>query len=181
MKKIFSFMVVAMVALLPVVTNAAEEYYPSCGNQDAEGNITCVVAYNFTNGSSAENLSVTLTEEGGAEILNVFEAADSDWNLVNPAEEVDGVWTVMLTSPGSTDEGNLFSFKYKPSGHTDCKVKLSVNDVQMNITPPTPNADDKTPNKQTGATLPYIALGAIIVLATGAYIATRNKSKMYKI
>ena len=76
-----------------------------------------------------------------------------------------------------TGEGSLFSFSYKPSGTTDCKVQIALGDTKIEVTP----EDTPTENKDTGSTLPYIALGAIALVAVGSYVATKNKSKVYKI
>ncbi len=139
-----------------------------------DGVITCTLVYQIT-GDNLSEATVTLTEKGGAKIQSVLSAAGSDWSVVDHTT-ANGVWTVKLNSPGSTGTGNLFTFSYVPSGTDDCGVEVSTESKTVTTTPDAP-----TENKQTGATLPYIALGGIVVLATAAYLATRNKSKMYKI
>ena len=182
MKKMFGFLMLSLVALLPLSTKAATSIVPNCGQQDANGVITCTVAYNITDEEGVDSLTLTLTEQGGAEIVDVVDATGSEWNVSSKNEE-NNVWTVILASIGVTGEGNLFTFSYRPSGEEDCGVNIALNGQSVPITPTeTPSTPDTpTDNKQTGATLPYIALGAIVVLATGAYLATRNKAKMYKI
>ncbi len=184
MKKLFGFMVMSLVAvIMPFTVKAATNI--SVGSQDCKrddnDNITCTVHYNITD--SEENLTVTLTEEGGATVTAINPATGSDWNLVGSPNEVNNVWTVVLASPGTSGEGDLFTFTYTASGTEDCRVVVALGETQVPVTPtPTPSTpDEPTDNKQTGATLPYIALGAVVLIATGAYLATRNKAKMYKI
>ncbi len=183
MKKMFGFLMLSLVALLPLSTKAATSIVPNCGQQDANGVITCTVAYNITDEEGVDSLTLTLTEKGGAEVVDVVDATGSEWNVSSKNED-NGVWTVILASIGVTGEGNLFTFSYRPSGEADCGVNIALNGQNVPITPTTPETSDPdtpTDNKQTGATLPYIALGTIAVLATGVYLATRNKAKMYKI
>ena len=57
----------------------------------------------------------------------------------------------------------------------------NINTPTTSTTTVTKDTDTPTSNKDTGVSFPYIALGTIVLVAGGAYIATRNKSKMYKI
>lgn len=172
MKRFISLVVMSLVALLPFGVDAATNIAPSCSAADENGVITCTISYKITDQAGVDNLSVTLTENGGAEIVSINDAEKSDWS-VSSKDKVDGVWTILLVSPGVDGEGSLFTFQYQASGKDDCKVVLSLNNETVNITP------EKNP--ETGATLPYIALGIIALGATGAYIATKNKGKMYRI
>lgn len=176
MKKFFSFMVMSLVALLPFSVDAATEISPSCGSKDADGNITCTISYNITDPAGADSLTVTLTEQGGADIISVENAIDTDW-AVSSQNESNGVWTILLASPGVAGEGNLFTFTYKTSGTTDCKIKVALDGQTTEIIPEEPTPD----NPKTGASFPYIALGAVALIAVGAYVATKNKAKMYRI
>ena len=45
----------------------------------------------------------------------------------------------------------------------------------------TKKIDTPVENEQTGVTLPYIFLGAALLIAGYAFVATKNKSKMFKI
>lgn len=182
MKKIFGFVALMVVALLPLcVAKASTEINYAC--DQGEEIVTCTVTYDIKT-NPERNLTVQITEEGGAKVeqSSITNAADSNWN-VDGASPLNNVWTVNLASmepDGITGNGSLFTFKYKKSGTTDCRIRLKLGEKEVTITPPkTP--DEATDNKQTGATLPYIALGTIAVVAVGAYIATRNKAKMYKI
>ena len=183
MKKILGLMVLALVVLLPMNTRAATSINYNCGQADANGVITCTITYNIT-GDEVDSLTVTLTEKGGADVTDVAEAAGSEWSI-STKNEVDGVTTIVLGSVGLTGEGDLFTFSYRPSGEEDCEVQITLDGQNVPVTPPDPTpetpSDTPTDNKQTGATLPYVALGVIAVAATGAYLATRNKSKMYRI
>ncbi|MBQ7030774.1 MAG: hypothetical protein IJN13_00185 [Bacilli bacterium] len=176
MKKFLSFMVMSLVAILPFTVDAATSISPVCGNADENGVRTCTIVGNITNAEGESSLTVTLTEAGGAEITEIANATDTDWALASDPVEVDGIWTVLLASPGVMGEYNLFTFKYKASGETDCKVSVSLGEETTEITPD-PNPD--TP--ETGSTLPYIALAVIALGAAGAYVATKNKAKMYRI
>ena len=184
MKKLLGLMVLAFVVFLPMNAKAAS-INRTCKDADANGIITCTVTYNIPAGEEQDSMTVTLTEKGGAEITNVADANDSVWT-VSSKNEVDGVTTVILASSDLVSgEDDLFTFSYKPSGEEGCLIEIAYDGQP--ITPstpdpePQPDPDTPTDNKQTGATLPYVALGVIAVVATGAYLATRNKSKMYKI
>jgi len=181
MKKILGLMIMSLVALLPLSADAATSIGYNCNSVDENGLRTCTISYNITDAEGASSLNVKLTEQGGAVITKVENASDSDWTVTsNDYDSNNKVWNVLLSSPGVSGEGNLFTFTYQVSGETDCKVLISLNNETTPINPePTP--DTPTENEDTGATLPYIALGTIAIIAVGAYIATKNKSKMYKI
>ena len=182
MKKFIAFMVMAVMFMLPLSVHAATAISYKCGDKDSNDNITCTVTYKID--ESEDNLTVTLTEFGGAEVTSVAGASGSDWTI-SSSNEVNGVWTVILASPGSSGDGDLFTFTYHASGEADCKIQLALGETKTDITPETPTTpttpDKPEENKQTGATLPYIALGAVVLIATGAYLATRNKAKMYRL
>ena len=193
MKKFLSFIAIAIVSIFPFAVDAAQDIAPICQDADANGNITCIVTYNFD--EEIESAEVTLTEKGGAQITEVATAADSDWSMADKSEE-NSVWTIKLSSVGVSGEGDLFTFTYTPSGEDDCKISIALKgtDKKVDVIPdedPTPETDDKTPeaddtdqetdNKETGAAVPYIALGVIALGAGLAYVATKNKAKIYKI
>ena len=179
MKKILSFMVMSLVAVLPLSVNAASKITYNCGDFDAEGVRTCTVGYVIDESTPQDSVSVKLTEHGGAEILNVNGVSDSEFSI-STQNEVDGVWSIVLIAPDTVaGEYSLLTFKYKQSGTEDCKVTVGIGNDNKDVEEvPT---DEPTEQKPTGATLPYIALGAIALVATGAYLTTKNKSKMYKI
>lgn len=187
MKKILSYLVAIVFLIIPVFVNADISIQPKCGAADANGIIKCTVLINDTSAEGNDNLTVTLTEFGGADITNITNAAESNWTVTSKSE-TNGVWNVILTSPGITGEDNLFAFEYKSSGTADCKVSVGLGDKIVDVKPeetpsntPTTTPDEKEENKDTGATLPFVALGTLITVAGGAYLATKNKSKMYKI
>lgn len=181
MKRFLSIMVMALVLVFPFTVKAAKTNISvNCTNTlDASGNYTCTVA-GSTDSSEVSNLTITLTEKGGAEITKVYGANDTDWTLSNSPEDVDGVWTVLLTSPGIEGEDDLFKFDYKPSGTEDCGITITLDGETKTVTP-SQTPDNPTENKDTGATLPFVALGVVGLCAVGAYVVTKNKSKMYKI
>ena len=182
MKKVFSFLVASLIALLPMFVSADVVVNQPISCTTANGLKTCTVSADITDEAGVESLNVTLTEYGGAEITSITNATDTDWS-VSSQNEVNGVHSVVLVSPGVSGEYSLFTFQYQESGQEDCKVTISLNGSVTEVTPNTTNKDEDTPaeDAQTGATLPYIALGAIVLIATGTYFATKNKAKMYKI
>lgn len=177
MKKILSFLVMGLVAILPLTVNADSEITYNCGSADAEGIITCSVGYKIDQNDPQESVSVKLTEFGGADITEINGVSDSEFSI-SSKNEVDGVWSIVLVSPDLVSgEYSLLTFKYKTSGTTDCKITVGIGNQNKDVV----ESDKPTENVKTGSTLPYIALGAIAVIAGGAYVATKNKSKMYKI
>ena len=181
MKKFLSFMVMSLFAVLPFSVNAASEITYNCGDFDAEGVRTCTVGYLIDASTPQDSVTVQLTEHGGAEIISVDGVSNSEFSI-STQNAVDNVWSIVLVSPDAVSgEYSLLSFKYRQSGTAECKVTVGIGndnkDVETNDTP----TDTPTDNVQTGSTLPYIALGAIALIAVGAYVTTKNKSKMYKI
>ncbi len=179
MKKFLSLMVMTLACLLPLVVSA-NSISPGadCGQADAEGNSRCTVHYNIDEQDGLTSMVVTLTEQGGATVTNVDNIAGSEWTITDQKHE-GNVYTITLTAPGVRGEGDLFYFTYKKSGEEDCKVILGYNGQVVNTPTPTPNKPED--NKDTGSALPYVALGTIALVAVGAYLATRNKTKLYKI
>ncbi len=177
MKKILSFLVMGTVAVLPLTVSAASEIKPVCGAFDADGIRTCTVSYVIDKDTPQETVTVKLTEQGGAEITEVKGVSDSEFEIDNENRS-ENVYSVILKAPDAVaGEFSLLTFKYKKSGTEDCKVTVGIGDQDKNII----ESDTPTDNVKTGSTLPYIALGAIAIIAGGAYLATKNKSKMYKI
>ncbi len=130
--------------------------------------------------SSTTEASFTLTPEGGAVINSVARSDNAalDWDVTYT--QSNGVWTVTIkASNGAISSWNqpVFTYTYTESGQADCNIDYHPVAPQTTPTQPEPTPE----NPQTGSTLPYIALGAIVLVATGAYLTTRNKSKMYKI
>ncbi len=184
MKKILSLVGLFLICILPIAVNAETLEIPRekmrCSGEDANGYITCTIVYVITGDEGYDNLTVTLTEKGGATVTNISNAANSDWTVVDQSEDPStNVWTVKLTSPGVTGEGDLFKLTYKASGTKDCEIEVGIGDRHVSITPDEPDKPEE--NKDTGAALPFIALGSIALVAVGAYLATKNKTKMYKI
>ncbi len=177
MKKGLCLLLMAVMVFLPLRTKAAVALDKQCSSADSNGIINCKVTYNIV-GDAASEVTVTLTEMGGASVIDVTNATGSEWNVASKPKS-GNVWTVNLESVGVTGEGTLFDFSYRPSGSDDCRIIIELGESQITVAPPA--KDEPTDNKQTGATLPYIALGTMAVVAVGAYIAVRNKAKMYKI
>ena len=170
----------ALVVFLPLNVKAAESISIGYNCKEADGNgiINCTATYQILDDAMSE-ATITLTEQGGAQVVSVETAPGSEWSVVD-TNEAGNVWTIKLESIGITGDGDLFTFSYRPSGTDDCKIQISHGITQTTIVPPQQN-DEPTDNKQTGATLPYIALGIMVVGAAGAYIAVRNKAKMYRL
>ena len=184
MKKLFGMLAMSLLVVLPFGVKAATKVVPSCDeNADADGVRNCTIGYVIDSEDGKNELTVTLTEGGGAKIDgdSITSLLDSDWE-VDSKDYADNVWTIVMKSINNqSGEDSLFQFKYKESGTEDCKITVKLEDATTTIVPNTPTTDEPTDNKKTGATLPYIALGTIAIVAVGAYLATRNKTKMYKI
>ncbi len=183
MKRVLSYLVVSIMFVLPLSVKAASGISKGvdCDKAfDANNNRTCTVKFSITDENGLEKMVVTLKESGDAEITDVSNYPGSSWTISNVTEpDANRTRTVTLTSPGEKGEGELFQFTYHSlTGGDDCYVELGYNGQPVS----TPNQPDQpTDNKDTGATLPFVALGTISVIAVGAYLVTRNKTKMYKI
>ena len=179
--------------------------------ENTDGTIACVVGINIDESQPLETVTIKLTEAGGAEILKIENENNGFQINGNPSDEngVWNVELQSATlEPISGNNISLFKFTYKPSGLENCKVEVSFGEQKETVVPkpiPTPKCDpnDPTsqgynanwetdgwedactkkvdPNPDTGVSLPFIALGVIAVIAGGAYLTTKNKSKIYKI
>lgn len=178
MKKVLGIMAMAIMLVLPLSVKAEEVINHKCGTADSNGFVTCTLTYNISDTNGWDEMTINLFEYGGATVTNITNAADSEWQIEGTPTHNGTTWEIVLSGPSVKGQGNILTFTYKVSGTADCKITYGLKDNEQ-----TPIVPDKpTPETpQTGATLPYIALGAIVVIATGAYIATRNKSKMYRI
>lgn len=171
MKKYFGMLLAMVIAVLPFTVEAASV---SVENQSCDENNVCSGTIVLKNDSPVPLVEVTLTEKGGAKILNVTALAPftktSENGLVYTFAYADG-------NPIGAVEEDLFTVSYQATGSEDCGI--TINGISF----PASSKDTDTPteNKQTGSTLPFIAIGAIALVAVGAYAATRNKAKMYKI
>ena len=169
MKKIISFFVISFIIIIPLKINALTQIKEPivCTNVDINNTKTCSVYAN----TDENGLFVILTEMGGAEITEIA-SNTNDW--IASWEKVNGVYNVNLTGLDGTNV-ELLSFTYKVSGNKDSKVVVSLGNEQLST------ADETTSNKQTGSSMPIMALALLTVFAGTAYITIKNKGKMYKI
>ncbi len=180
MKKLLGMMALTLAVMFPYVTKAdTVKINPlNCTEQDAEGYITCLVTYDIDSENGVGAIDVTLTEKGGATVTSIDTVEGSSWTFTK--SQNGHVWTVNLTGPEVNGVGDLFQFTYKGSGEKDCGIEFRSGDTTIS-TPDITNPDKPTDNKDTGSAVPFIALGTISVIAVAAYLATKNKTKMYKI
>lgn len=179
MKKFISYLLIGAMLMIPFTASAAikSDNKSTCLNKqtDSDGNITCTFAANITD-TVPDKIEASLTTEGGAEVLSVVSANDN-WNV--KAEKADGTWNLVITKANPdtpTGEQNLYTYKYKPSGETNCKVHNSIDGQSFDTVP-----DEPTEPVKTGLPIPYVAVAGLAVIAGFAYMATKNKAKMYKI
>ena len=209
MKKKFRMLVVmmAMLVMIPLgVKAAAGEMSFNC-NEVSDGVRSCSISYDV--GTEAiDTAEITLTQKGGAEIQEVTAVSGSGWDIDGVPSNTNGVWTVKLSNINKvSNEQTFVNVTYKESGQQDCGVEVSLLGSTKTIeetpsqekTPTGKCVYDKNTEKyyingeevtkeeyqnacpKTGSTLPYIALASIALIATGAYVATKNKAKMFRI
>ncbi len=201
MKKFYGLILLALLLIIPLGVHAeVEEMFNSC-TTGSDGSKTCSIGA-VTDSTS---IIVSLTEEGGATIDETSIVSTGSW-IVSSVTKSGSTYTFTITGT-DTGEVDLFKFSYKPSGETDCRVLIDLDGKTESVTPDTPKNEEKTPtgkcvyNKdgyfingeavteeeynnecpKTGVSLPFVAIGTIALLAGGAYVATKNKTKMYKI
>ena len=186
MKKNLGLMVMVLVALfiMPLSVNASIKLGDNADCTVNDKLHTCSFKITIDNDNVTEK-TITLTPAGGAVInsATIRDDASLDWEIKNiDKATVNGVevWNVTVKTADNKAktkwDGKIFDYTYTESGTKDCAVTYSIGSAPATPTPQTPEK-----NPQTGSTLPYIALGAIVLVATAAYVTTRNKSKMYKI
>lgn len=179
MKKFLGIMVIAVMFMLPITVNAkvvsAQE---NCTDISGVQTAKCIPSAQVE-GETEFQVVITPTNVTIDEAS--IEAVDIDWDVTSKVRNSDGTYTVTVKSTtGSALTGtySLFSVSYtKDANATDCHVKFTFPSGST----PAPTPDTPTENKQTGSTLPFIALGSLVVLAGAAYIVTKNQTKMYKI
>ena len=181
MKKNLGIMVMFIIALfVPMVVHATTQLVspPSCTVNGKQHNCTFDVVISD---DSVTEKTISFTPVNGAVVDNVTlePSATLEWEIKG-IEKVtkDGavIWNVTIkhiNGAASTWDGRILNYTYTESDTAGCEVSYNLQTA-------TPNTPAQS-NPKTGSTLPYIALGAIVVMAAGAYLATRNKSKMYKI
>lgn len=181
MKKIFSFLAIAMLVMLPMTTNAAGKIVQENGQIPCTPDpldstkMNCTVSLEVT-GENEKSVTIDITEHNATVDTNSIEAGEA-WN-------VDTTAYPQLTFTSSTANGNtgtnvLFTFSYtKSTNGEDCYVTINGKSTSKTVTKDT---DTPVENEQTGVTLPYIFLGAALLIAGYAFVATKNKSKMFKI
>ncbi len=180
MKKFLSLLIVSIMLIVPLSVHAEPLGIKlSCTAYDTNGYSTCVVTYDIDERESYDNVDITLTEVDGAEVASIDTIAESDWEVLSYSES-NNVWTAVLQSPGVTGEGDLFKFTYKKSDLETTRIDVSDGNsiVSTNVVD---TSDQPSDNKDTGSALPFVALGTIAIIAVGAYVVTKNKTKMYKI
>lgn len=182
MKKIFSFLAIAMAVIMPMSTNAAtneivlENGVIPCV-QDAldSTKFNCTVTLNTTGGSET-SVAINITEHNASVDTSSIEAGKV-WNVDTTA--YPNLTFTSATETGNTGSNVLFTFSYtKATNGEDCYVTVNGKSTKNVVTKDT---DTPVENEQTGVTLPYIFLGAALLIAGYAFVATKNKSKMYKI
>ena len=179
MKKIFSFLAIAMAVVMPMSTNAAtteivlDNGVIPCKETLNENEYECTVKMRVT-GGTADSITVNITTHNVTLDTNTIEAK-AGWNV-----DASAYPSVTFTkAEGETGEFELFTFTYtKATNGEDCYVTIDGKSTHQTVNKDT---DNPVENEQTGVTLPYIFLGAALLIAGYAFVATKNKSKMYKI
>ena len=210
MKKLL-WMMALMVAMLvlPLGVRAADDLVFNCTSTDSDGMKTCKVSYNIT-GDGIDEAEITVEEEGGADIQEITAASDDGWEINGTPSESSGKWTVSMTNiDKQSGERAFINIKYKVSGQDDCGIKVTLLGSTKTETEKETTPEKKTPSGKcvydkeaqkyyingeevtqeeyknacppTGPSLPYIALATIALIAVGAYVATLNKTKIFKI
>lgn len=188
MKKIFNFLLVIMVVMMPMVTNAQTSIKVVTGENDAlectddgNGKHTCNVTINITGDgiSEGKTLKFVLTPMNATIDVNSFEST-LDWVIENE-DALDYSNLLVTAQQPLNGQVKVFSFSYQDSSDAteSCKVTLTLQDVDKPI--PEEDKDVPTEEVKTGVTLPYVFLGGAALLAGYALITTKNKSKMHRI
>ena len=175
MKKFLGLMVM-VVLLIPITVGAkVNSFNENCSDAANVQTVRCEPSAQI---EGEKSIKVTIIPTNVSIDVNSIESVDIDWDVTNPVKNADGSVTVTVTSTTDaalTGTYNLFAMKYtKDDGATDCHVKFKVASEDV----ATPVVDTPTENKKTGSTLPYIALGSLVVLAGAAYIVTKNQTKI---
>lgn len=203
MKKNLLMLAIALVLLMPFGVHAETKIDSISCTDPVDDVKTCTVKVSAT--SEISSVTVSLTEKGGAEIVDDSITALSYWTpSISP--QGSGVYNLKFDynyPENFTGSGDLFTFKYKISGQTDCEIVLQLDGVSYSEKPaetPKPvgkctkedgkyfiNGEEVTKEQynnecsKTGSSVPYIALVVMSLAAGGAYLATKNKTKMYRI
>lgn len=177
MKKVIYLVGLFVLLVLPLNVLAAELKQSGivCKDGTASGTKVCTVSLD-TGNEALSTMEFTITPKGGAELLDVTQKLGTEWTLNDDHGTTSRKLVFTNDLDSQSGEMTVFEFTYKVSGSEDCEVNISFAGKTVTTTPDTP-----TPQKQTGSTLPFVALGSILALAGLAYVSTKNKAKMFKI
>ena len=125
--------------------------------------------------TSVTSLQFTIVSTGPA--VEAVECVSGDGFTANTQKNDDNTVTCVYTATASEGVkgekiavGKVAITADKNSPDKDCTVEYKLDSVDGKKVPP-----------ETGASLPYVIVGAGIVIAAGAYVVTRRKSKLFNV
>ena len=142
---------------------------------EADGTVTKTHALKLTTSANETVKDITITLIAGPAVKELTCAGAGDFTLKDQTSDAaTRTYKCTFESAGTTSEKFDFgTFKIlvnKDANNEDCAVQVALE-----------GASGPAPNPETGAMVPYLALGAGAVLAVGLILATKNKTRLQKI
>lgn len=179
MKKLLSFLVIGVVAVLPLSVKAfslVPSCEKSCPTEDGKCEQTCKIEVK-NNTDSLTSIAPTLTITGDSDKITLksiqggegWEASQTrDGNVIN--------LSFLATSPVTASNFTLATFVLELEDKaTDCSLSLKNGEVTVEI------ETDVTEEVETGATIPLAILACAVVAGGAIYLVTKKNKKLYKI
>lgn len=184
MKKLFSFIALAALLILPIKVSAESTLSWEVSDADASGQYTVKVYMTVAKDTIYDGFNATITGQHAF----IKETSGSDTFLkVEESSTIDPTQTsaTLVTRPatpytGTGEKIEVASFKYAHdtsyTGEEECKITINpVGGTEVIVTEKKPSN-----NPKTGNALPYIGIIGGLVLIGAAYVISKRSSKLYK-
>ena len=187
MKKLFSFLALIALVVLPVKAKAAATYTQEIKGPDANGYFTAsvyvtvdkdttfpgfdgaIVGYNAIIGDLLD------ADEFVVDTVNSTKIDDTHATVKTTYKNEDALSGVTYVGTGKAVEVLRFTYKHDPAASADdeCYVAyVPAGETERKIEEPK--------NPKTGSVLPYVGIAAGIVLIGAAYVISKKSTKLYR-
>lgn len=188
MKKLFGFLALMALVILPIKVSAAASYTrEKISGPDANGYYTASIFVTVDEGTTFPGFSGALVghnaligdfldaDEFIVDTVNSTKIDDTHATVKTVYKNEDALSGVTYVGTGKEVEVVRFTYKHDPSASADEKCYVSYipeGETERKIEEPK--------NPPTGSVLPYVGIAAGIVLIASAYIISKKSTKLYR-
>lgn len=182
MKKLFGFIAIAMLLVLPIKVNAGATYGYKTSDADENGIVTVDILATISAGTTYDGFNGTI-KATNAFIESIGGSDEFIYNETSSSIEPDKTSAHLVTAPtsltytGTGAQVKVGEIKYRkdPNSTEKCEVTFTPDGArEVKVTP------KKTENPKTGSALPYVGIIAGVGLIAGAYIISKRSTKLYR-